>query len=288
MKIGTFAAFTSPHATPKMMQDFGRDAENLGLDSIWVGEHVLLFDEMEFPYPGSRDGKIPVPENGGLLDTVATLAYLAGNTKTLRLGTGITLLPQRNPIYTAKEFTTLDWLSDGRIDFGVGVGWCKEEVLACGYSWHDRGARCDEFLELLQALWTEPLASYQGDHFTLQPSRMDPKPLQKPHIPIIVGGHSGAALRRAARFGNGWYGFGIDPQATRAALDRLDQALAAEGRTREGFDVIMTPPFRVSEEMVRQYIDLGVDRLVVQLGGQRQESVSKRFGELEKLVAVAA
>ena len=116
MKIGTFAAFSSPQATPEIIEDFGRGAEDLGLDSVWVGEHVVLFDTMEFPYPGSRDGKIPMPENGGLLDTVATLAFLAGNTKALRLGTGITLLPQRNPIYTAKEFTTLDWLSGGRIE----------------------------------------------------------------------------------------------------------------------------------------------------------------------------
>ncbi|MDP7357319.1 MAG: TIGR03619 family F420-dependent LLM class oxidoreductase [Pseudomonadales bacterium] len=288
MKIGTFAAFSSPQATPEIIEDFGRGAEDLGLDSVWVGEHVVLFDTMEFPYPGSRDGKIPMPENGGLLDTVATLAFLAGNTKALRLGTGITLLPQRNPIYTAKEFTTLDWLSGGRIDFGVGVGWCKEEVIACGYSWQDRGARCDEFLELLQTLWTEPIASYAGDHFTLQPCRMDPKPLQKPHIPIIIGGHSRAALRRAARFGNGWYGFGTDPHTTAAVLEQLDQALAARSRSRDNFEIIMTPPFRVSEDMVRQYRDLGVDRLVVQLGGQRPDSIAKRFGELEKLVAVAA
>lgn len=288
MKIGIFLTFLSPHGTPEMIADFGTRVENLGLDSIWLGEHVVLFDEMEFPYPGARDGKIPVPEGGGLLDTVASFGFLAATTKTLRLGTGITLLPQRNPIYTAKEFATLDWLSGGRIDFGIGVGWCKEEVIACGYSWQDRGARCDEFLELLQILWTKPVASFEGEHFTLQACRMDPKPLQKPHIPIIVGGHSQPALRRAARFGNGWYGFGIDPQATAAMLSQLDRALAAENRSRDNFEIVITPPFRVSEEMLLAYRDLGVDRLVVQLGGQRPESISKRFAELEKLVEVAA
>ncbi len=288
MKIGTFATFMSPLATAQMIEDFGTSAESVGLDSIWMGEHVVLFDQMEFPYPGSPDGRIPVPQGGGLLDTVATFGLLAGTTKNLRLGTGITLLPQRNPIYTAKEFATLDWLSDGRIDFGIGVGWCKEEVIACGYRWEDRGARCDEFLELLQMLWTEPLSSYEGKHFTLQECRMDPKPVQKPHIPIIVGGHSPAALRRTARFGNGWYGFGIDPRATGSMLKRLDQALAARNRSRENLEIIITPPFTVPEDMVREYRDLGVDRLVVQLGGQRPESISKRFAELEKLVDIAA
>ena len=109
MKIGTFSSFMSPFSTAEMIGDFARRAEGLGLDSIWMGEHVVLFDETEFPYPGSRDGKIPVPEGGGMLDTVATFGYLAACTTTIRFGTGITLIPQRNPIYTAKEFATLDW-----------------------------------------------------------------------------------------------------------------------------------------------------------------------------------
>jgi len=141
MKIGVFATFMSPLATPQLVADLGRRLEGAGIESLWMGEHVVLFDEMEFPYPGSRDGRIPVPAGGGLLDTVATFGFLASATTTLRLGTGITLVPQRNPIYTAKEFATLDWLTRGRIDFGVGVGWCKEEVIACGYGWEDRGER---------------------------------------------------------------------------------------------------------------------------------------------------
>ena len=167
-----------------------------------MGEHVVLFERTEFPYPGSRDGKLPVPEGGGMLDTVATFGFLAAATKRIRFGTGIALISQRNPIYTAKEFATLDWLSNGRIDFGIGVGWCKEEVLASGYTWNDRGARSDEFLELVKRLWTQPVASYHGEHFQLAECRLDPKPVQKPHLPILVGGpqRRGAASRRALRF----------------------------------------------------------------------------------------
>jgi len=288
MKIGIFATFMSPQCTPQFIVDFGRRAESAGLDSIWMGEHVVLFDRTEFPYPGSRDGKLPVPEGAGMLDSVATFGFLASVTKTIRFGTGIALISQRNPLYTAKEFTTLDWLSGGRIDFGIGVGWCKEEVLASGYSWEDRGARSDEFLEMVTRLWTHPVASYQGKHFQLADCRPNPKPVQKPHPPILVGGHSAAALRRAARYGSGWYGFAIGPEQTAPVLQLLDKALAAEGRSRDGFEVVITPPYRVSDDMLRSFADLGVDRVVPQLGSQKPEAVSDKLKELERFVRVAA
>lgn len=283
MKIGTFATFMSPTATPQFIADFGRRVEAAGLDSIWMGEHVVLFDRMEFPYPGSRDGKIPVPVGGGMLDPVATFGFLAAATKRIRFGTGITLISQRNPIYTAKEFATLDWLSGGRIDFGIGVGWCKEEVLASGYSWHDRGARSDEFLELVNRLWTQEVASFQGKHFQVADCRLDPKPVQAP-LPVIVGGHSDAALRRAARYGTGWYGFAIDPEQTAPILKRLDAALALEDRSRAGFEIVITPPYRVDEDMLRAFADLGVDRVIAQQGSQKAESVTAKLNELERFV----
>jgi probable F420-dependent oxidoreductase len=286
MKIGVFATFMSPLATPQRVADLGRRFESAGIESLWMGEHVVLFDRMEFPYPASRDGKIPVPEGGGMLDTVATFGFLASATTKLRLGTGITLVPQRNPIYTAKEFATLDWLSGGRIDFGVGVGWCKEEVIACGYGWDDRGERCDEFLKAMIELWTKPLASFQGKHLELAPCRMDPKPVQKPHVPILVGGHTPRALRRAAELGSGWYGFALTPEATAGILENLDRALRKAGRSRKGFEIVITPQ-QATPETLKAYADLGVDRLVVQLGSQRPDAVDKRLPELERLVQAA-
>ena len=284
MKIGTFSTFMSPICTPDVIGDIGRRAEEIGLDSIWMGEHVVMFDKTETPYPGSADGKLPVPEGGGMLDTVATFGYLAAFTKTLRFGTGITLLPQRNPVYTAKEFTTLDWLTGGRIDFGIGVGWCKEEVEACGYDFSTRGRRCDEILELMQQLWTEPLAEFHGEFYDLEPCRMDPKPLQNPHIPIIVGGHSPAGFKRAAKYGAGWYGFQLDLENTASVITALDAALAEEGRSRDDFELIITPPYRVSMDMVKGYAELGVDRLIVHLGSQKPERVDARMKEMELMV----
>ncbi|MBQ74890.1 MAG: LLM class F420-dependent oxidoreductase [Gammaproteobacteria bacterium] len=288
MKIGTFSTFMSPLCTPEMIGNFARDAENAGLDSLWMGEHVVLFDKTEIPYPGSKDGKLPVPEGGGMLDTVATIGYLAACSKTLRFGTGITLLPQRNPLYTAKEFATLDWLTGGRIDFGIGIGWCKEEVIACGYSFEDRGKRCDEILEMLKILWTEPTAQYHGKYYDLEPCHLDPKPIQKPHIPIIVGGHSKAGFRRAAKYGSGWYGFQMNVEQTAQVLVELDAALAKENRSRDDFELVITPPYRVSADMVKAYADLGVDQLIVHLGNQAAERISMRLAELETLVSAAA
>ena len=288
MKIGTFSTFMSPICTPQMIGEFAKNAEGIGLDSLWMGEHVVLFDQTEVPYPGSNTGKLPVPEGGGMLDTVATFGYLAACTKTLRFGTGITLLPQRNPIYTAKEFTTLDWLTQGRIDFGVGVGWCKEEVVACGYNFNDRGRRCDEMLQMMMQLWTEPLTEFHGEFYDLQPCRMDPKPVQKPHIPIIVGGHSPSGYRRAAKYGNGWYGFQLNLEATAKITLNLDEALAAEGRDRDNFQLIITPPYAVTADMLKGYRDLGVDQLIVHLGSQKADRISARLIELESLVEAVA
>ena len=288
MKIGTFSTFMSPICTPQMIGEFAQSAESIGLDSLWMGEHVVLFDKTESPYPGSATGKLPVPEGGGMLDTVATFGYLAACTKTLRFGTGITLLPQRNPVYTAKEFTTLDWLTQGRIDFGIGVGWCKEEVIACGYNFNDRGKRCDEILQMMKQLWTEPIAEFHGEFYDLAPCRMDPKPVQKPHIPIIVGGHSSAGFRRAAKYGNGWYGFQMDLDATAKVTLQLDAALTKEGRNRDDFQLVITPPYQVNADMVRRYEDLGVDQLIVHLGSQKAQRVAARLVELESLIEAAA
>ena len=287
MKIGVFATFMSPIATPEMLTAFAVNMEEIGVHAIWMGEHVVLFDEMEFPYPGSRDGKIPVPAGGGMLDTTTTFGFMAQATSKLRFGTGVALVSQRNPVYTAKEFATLDWLSGGRIDFGIGVGWCKEEVIACGYSFEDRGKRSDEFLEMVTRLWTQELASFEGEHFSLPECRCDPKPVQRPHVPIIVGGHSPAGLRRAARYGQGWYGFQLDVPGTAAIREQLVAALDKEGRSMDDFQFVITPPYNAGPDDIAAYAELGVDQLVMHLGSQRAEKVEARTRDLEAMVAAA-
>ena len=288
MKIGVFATFMSPLATPQMIRDFGRRAEDIGLEFDLDGRACRIVRQEHVRLSGIKDGRIPVPPGGGMLDIVATFGFLAAATSRLRLGTGVALVPQRNPIYTAKEMCTLDWLTDGRIDFGIGVGWNKEEVEACGYRWEDRGARCDEFLEVMQRLWTEPVVDFAGKWVKLETCRLDPKPIQQPHVPIIVGGYVEAALRRAVRFGAGWYGFNRDPAATKALLGRLDAAFAKAGRKRgKEFQIIMTPPVAMPLDAMQEYAEAGVDRLVVNLGSQRPERVDQRMAEIAKLVKMA-
>jgi probable F420-dependent oxidoreductase len=284
MKIGLFSTFMSPRADRLMIKDFAQRCEDIGIESIWMGEHVVLFDETSNPYPGAADGKIPVPHGGGMLDTVATFGFLAGVTEKLRFGTGIALISQRNPVYTAKEFATLDWLTGGRIDFGVGVGWCEEEVVASGYSWADRGARSDEFLALMQLFWTQETVEFNGQHFQVAACRMDPKPLQSPHIPIIVGGHSKPALRRAAKYGNGWYGFGVNAEQTKPIIEELANLREQAGTASQPFEIVITPN-RVSEEIIAEFEAIGVSRLVLHLGSQRAEKVDARLKEIELMLS---
>jgi probable F420-dependent oxidoreductase len=283
MKVGVFASFTTPIATPQAILEVGIRAEQAGLDSLWMGEHVVLFDEMEFGYPGTADGKLPIPEGAGLPDTVVTLSFLASATSTLRFGTGVSLIPQRNPIYTANEFATLDYLTGGRVDLGVGVGWCKEEVMACGYDFDDRGERCDEILDIMIKLWTEPVVSHHGKHFRFEGCRMDPKPVQQPHIPLIIGGFSPPAMRRAAKYGNGWLGFGINPEITKQMLPGFDAALAAAGRSRDSFEIVVTPD-KVTPDIAKEFQDLGVDRLVPLMGIEQAERSIDELAELVPIV----
>ncbi|MEM7002311.1 MAG: LLM class F420-dependent oxidoreductase [Pseudomonadota bacterium] len=286
MQIGLFSTFMSPRADRAMLKDFAQTTEEMGFHALWMGEHVVLFDETEHPYPGSKDGKIPVPAGGGMLDTVATFGFLAGVTERLRFGTGISLISQRNPVYTAKEFATLDYLSDGRMDFGVGVGWCKEEVIASGYSWEDRGQRSNEFLALIKTLWTESPASFSGEHFQVAPCYMDPKPVQRPHVPIIVGGHADIALKRAARYGDGWYGFQLTPETTAPVLAKLRDYLHAEGRAEDDFRIIITPTLQAETDL-EGFAALGVEQLVVHLGSQSPHKVEARLNQLQPLIGTA-
>ena len=274
MKIGVFSTFMSPLATPRMIRDFGRRAEDMGLDSIWMGEHVALFDKNTFGYPGSKDGRIPVPPGGGMLDITATFGFLAAATTKVRFGTGVALVPQRNPIYTAKEVCTLDWLSDGRFDFGIGVGWNKEEVEGCGYKWEDRGARCDEFLEVMRRLWTEPVVDFKGKWVQFETMKMDPKPIQKPHVPIIVGGAFPYGARRAVRYGDGWIPSAGGPGRGDIAdtLPQFRQMAKAAGREPASLPVTL---FRVPEDpdRLRQFRDLGVARVVISLPAAKADAI---------------
>ena len=264
MDVGLFVPIGSTNATPEVVRAVGREAEERGFESIWVAEHVVLFDDYDSAYPYDPSGRFPAGGDAGLLEPFTALTYLAAVTDRIRLGTGICLVPQRNPVYTAKAVTDLDALSGGRVEFGVGVGWLREEFDALGMPFDRRGQRTDEYLAAMRSLWCDEVSEFHGELYDLRPCRMYPKPVQRPHPPVHVGGESDAALRRVARLGQGWFSFGRLPEDLPPALERLDAALAAEGRTRDDITLTVSPYMHpVTPESVRRYAELGVDRLVV-------------------------
>ena len=264
MKVGLFAPLGNGNATAEILRTLGREAEARGFESIWVAEHVVLFDDYASQYPYSPDGRFPGGGDTGLLEPLTALTYLAAVTDRIRLGTGICLVPQRNPVYTAKQVVDLDVLSGGRVDFGIGVGWLKEEFDVLAVPFERRGARTDEYLAVMKSLWCDDVSEHRGELYDLPPCRMYPKPVQTPHPPIHVGGESDAAMRRAARHGQGWYSFNRLPEQLDEPLARLDEILATEGRSRSDIELTVSPYFNaVTPAMVEAYEARGVDRLLV-------------------------
>jgi probable F420-dependent oxidoreductase len=264
MDIGLFVPLGNGNANAEILRTLGREAEARGFESIWVAEHVVLFDDYDSQYPYAADGRFPAGGDAGLLEPLVALTYLAAVTDRVRLGTGICLVPQRNPVYTAKQVVDLDNLSGGRVDFGIGVGWLKEEFDVVAAEFSHRGARTDEYLQVMRNLWTEETSSFKGEHYELRECRMYPKPVQQPHPPIHVGGESDAALRRVARHGQGWYSFNRTPQDLDEPLARLDELLTAEGRSRADIELTVCPYLQpMGDGAVEAYRERGVDRLVM-------------------------
>jgi probable F420-dependent oxidoreductase len=265
MHIGAFVPLGAFNANPTFVRALGPALEERGFESVWLPEHVVLFDDYGSRYPYAADGKFPATADSGLLEPLTALTYLAAVTDTLRLGTGICLVPQRNPVYTAKQVADLDVLSGGRVEFGAGIGWLREEFDVLGMPFAQRGARTRDHVAVMRSLWTDDTSAYEGEHYTLRECRMYPKPVQRPHPPIHFGGESDAAMRRAAELGQGWFGFDRAPDDVPEALGRLDRILAEAGRSRDGDFAVTVCPYTkpVDRAVVERYAELGVDRLVL-------------------------
>ena len=208
----------------------------------------------------------------------------AAVTTRVRLGTGVCLVPQRPPLYTAKQVADADVLSLGRLDFGVGIGWLREEFEALGVSFDDRAARCREYLAAMRALWTEPVSRHDGPLLHVPPLRMFPKPVQKPHPPIVFGGESDAALRRVADLGQGWYGFSLLPPEAGARIAALDAMLARRGRAPASVEVSVSPYLKPARDAdaLRAYSEAGVDQVVYLIGLRGADTIA---AEVEALAA---
>lgn len=239
---------------PEDVLDLAARAEAAGFASVWVAHHVL-----NAGYVRDRLGLKPY------WDALTVLSFVATRTERVRLGTSVLVLPYLHPTPLAKQLATIDVLSGGRLDVGVGVGGLPEENEALGVDYHTRGARADECIDVLRALWADGTASYEGAHFAFRDAISSPKPLQRPNPPLLIGGNGGPALRRVARRGDGWHPFLLGPEVLAQRLERLDEELAKVGRSRSEISVsarvdIDTVPTR---EAAGAYAALGIDELVI-------------------------
>jgi probable F420-dependent oxidoreductase len=257
MNFGMLFANVGPFGTPDGAAELGAVAEEAGLESVWTVEHVVVPTGYQSEYPYSRDGRMPGTEDNPIPDPLIWLTWVGAHTTTLRLATGILILPQRNPVVLAKEIATLDVLSKGRVTLGIGVGWLEEEFDAIGVPFAERAARTDEHVAVMRALWSGASVDFDGEFSTLRGANVFPQPVDR-SVPIVVGGHTLAAARRAGRLGDGFFPGKGDWDAQRAAM--RDAAIAA-GRDPDAIEI--TRGGAMDRDSVQAMFDDGVDRFVI-------------------------
>lgn len=241
-----------------------RTAEAVGFESLWGGEHVILPSTIDSRYPYTADGKIPAEPDTPIPDPLIWLAFAAAAAPTMRLGTCILIVPQRNPLVLAKELATLDRLSGGRVELGLGVGWLKEEFDALGVPWERRGARNDEYIEAMRALWAGPHAEFHGEFVDFAPATCSPRPIQT-SIPILVGGDSEAAIGRAVRLADGYFPGEGEPDRLAALITRLRRACEDAGRDPSSIEINAMFGRQMADPAagIEQFRELGIDRAMV-------------------------
>jgi probable F420-dependent oxidoreductase len=274
MKIGIFGINTGMFSTRDAVKQIAQMAEEAGYESLWTGEHVVVLDPQAAPSP--------IPPETRMVDTIATLAFAAAVTERIKLGSGIILLAQRNPVVLAKELSGIDVLSDGRLIFGIGVGYVKQEFEVIGIPFEERGARVSEHIEAIRTLWTSDVPRFDGEFTQISGVQSHPRPIQQPHPPIVIGGMSPPAFRRAVSQGNGWYGFFQDLDATAASIVGLKDAAKRVERPESlgELEISITPIGPVDLDTMKRYEDLGVSRLIL-LPGRSEEAASGGASALE-------
>ena len=263
MRLGLHALGIGTGAQREVIDAVAAGAEAAGFATLWAGEHVVMVDDGASRYPYAPDGRIAVPAQADWLDPLITLSFAAAATTTIRLATGVLLLPEHNPLLLAKQVASLDVLSGGRLSLGVGVGWSREEFDALGVPFQRRGARADEYLAAIRTVWRDDVASYAGEFVSFSGVRVNPRPVRDRRIPIVVGGNSDAALRRAARLADGWYGFNLEGiEHVRERIQRLRHACARASRDPDELDVAVALAGDAARDD-EQLAALGVDELVL-------------------------
>ncbi|HXW84507.1 MAG TPA: LLM class F420-dependent oxidoreductase [Candidatus Binataceae bacterium] len=265
MKFGLFGINNGPCANPKTAAAVARAAESAGFESLWTGEHIIVPDPQAPPSPVAPDYP--------MLESVIALSYVAAVTTRVRLGTGIIILPQRNPVVLAKEIASADVLSGGRFIFGIGIGYLKPEFDAIGAPFDHKGGRSEEYLRAMIAIWSMEKPAFDGKWIKFSGVNTAPRPVQQPHPEIVFGGHTPEAFSRAARLAKGWYGFAQDVEGTRKCIAGLKEACAKEHRRFEDLEISITPRGNVDVAAAKQYAEAGVHRLILQMRGRDEAGV---------------
>ncbi|MAF39901.1 MAG: hypothetical protein CL696_13670 [Chloroflexi bacterium] len=309
--FGTNLPSRGEMAGPEQLRSVAQRAEDLGYDHVWVSDHIILPKKVDSFYPYATDGVPTFRPDEPYYEPLAALNFIAGCTQRIRLGTHVLIIPYRNPVLTAKILSTLDVLSGGRVILGAGVGWMEEEFQAMGLdTYKERGAVTDEYLQLYREFWTKESPSFQGKYYQISDSGFEPKPLQKP-LPIWIGGHTGAAIRRAAKYGDGWMPIGLrppailDPEELSGKIARLRKLTVEAGRPEDAVSltfstgIVFNDSAGSSREMMqgrpeqiaadlRQYQDLGVSNFIVGFQGgtvpELQENMERFSREVMTLV----
>ena len=266
MKIGLIGIGSGVCTNPAVAKRAAQRAEELGFDSLWTGEHTVYPDPRE--EPSNADPDFPI------LHPSTSLAYIAGVTERVLLGTGILLIPQRNPVVLAKELASLDVLSQGRLVLGIGVGYMPQEFAALGVDFKNRGARTDEYVAAMRSLWNDPKPRFDGRFVKFSDVNAQPRPVQPGGPPIVIGGSSKAAFRRLAEYGQGWYGVALDVEEAANEIERLKAAGA------EDVEINITPSVPLNDNTVTAYSRIGVHRLI---GGLPQTSEDELFSAIESM-----
>ena len=265
-------------ADPEWIAGFAQHAEACGYEGIYLAEHVVVVPAYTSRYPYAASGRMPLADDCEIPDPLDLLAFLAGVTSRIRLGTGILVLPEHHPLQLAKRIATIDRLSRGRVTLGVGVGWMREEIAAMGIDPSTRGARTDECIEAVLALWRDDEASYAGEHFSFTAVCSNPKPLQRradgaPGVPIHIGGHTLAAATRAGRLADGFQPLGLAGEELAARLRDVRDAAEAAGRDPSSIQLSLGGVLdTVDEEQIATAVAAGACRLIL---GTREPDLGK-------------
>jgi probable F420-dependent oxidoreductase len=288
MKIGILFTVNEHSIDPAAL---ARKMEQLGFDSLWVPDHPVMPVHTTTPLPETQPGQGAIPDvYSHMCDPFVAMAIAAGATTRLNVATGVCLVPERNPLLTANELATLDHFSDGRVLFGIGAGWLKEESEMLGADFPHRWTQTKEYIAAMRELWTKEEASFHGKYVDFSPVRLYPKPARCGGPPVLIGSKDKNALRWTAQWGDGWCPIFLSPDAMRSELNKLRAECDKAGRDFSQLDItIMRREFRGDRAAIqtglRQYEDAGVHRFVIMLVGARMDA-ARYASELERLASL--